>query len=966
MSNLTDFSGPNLGAALEIVEQYQRDPQSIDSESRTLARDLIAAGILSASFASKPATSSSGTTSASIEVAVRASNLARLVRELGHLTAKIDPLGAPPPGSPELSLEHHSLTENDLRSLPASIIDGPIARTAPNALVALQQLREAYSGSIGYEDDHIQIAEERSWLREAAENRVFNAPLTPEARKDVLSLLTRVETFERFLHTTFPGKKRFSIEGADMLVPILDEISHIAAASGKREVIMGMAHRGRLNVLTHILGKPYSAVLSEFEHAHNTDHAPSGSTGTFSGDVKYHLGWHRLLPCDGRPDMPITLTPNPSHLEYVNPVVTGRARAAQEDRLNPGKPKRDHQASLCVLIHGDAAFPGQGVVAETLNLGQLPGYRVGGTIHIIANNQIGFTTGTHESRSTLYASDLAKGFEVPIVHVNADDPEACIAVARMAMAYRERFGKDFLIDLVGYRRFGHNEIDEPAYTQPQMYNVVRQHPTVREIWAKRLEEAGNIKAGEADQLIESVKKELTKARGQAQAPYGSKSELYVEGIGGLGERMDTAVPVPRLVELNNQLLALPNGFQPHPKLVRFLQGRQDALKPEGLIDWAHAESLAFAAILADGTPIRFTGQDSQRGTFSQRHLVLHDPETGTRHTPLRSMEAAKASFAVYNSPLSECAVVGFEYGYSIQATETLVLWEAQFGDFSNSAQVIIDQFLVSGYAKWGQTPSMVMLLPHGYEGQGPEHSSARLERFLQLAANDNMRVVNCTTPGQYFHLLRRQAAQLHTAPVPLIVMSPKSLLRYPIREDLESIRRMGSTTSVADLAFGTFEPVLNDPLARHRADKVTRLVLCTGKVFNDLAKHPNLNEVEEHVAIVRIEELYPFPFEELQRVVEEYRNLQEVVWLQEEPRNMGSWRFIAGRIQQVLPPPLILEYVGRPEAASTAEGSEGLFEVEQRRLLTAAISNVPEPKKNAKTRRSSVEDANRDPRPISR
>ena len=622
--------------------------------------------------------------------------------------------------------------------------------------------------------------------------------------------------------------------------------------------------------------------------------------------------------------MPITLAPNPSHLEFVNPVVVGRARAAQEDRSHAGPPLQDPKASLAIQIHGDAAFPGQGIVAETLNLSHLPGYAVGGSIHIIVNNQIGFTTLPGSSRSTLYASDLAKGFEIPIVHVNADDPEACIAAARMAHAYREAFGKDFLIDLIGYRRFGHNEGDEPAFTQPRLYEQVAKHPTVRALWAKELEKQGIASRDEADAMQAAVLDKLQKARG-AQASVGVKAAVGKDSAGR--SEQPTAVSSDRLLALNEALLARPEGFTPNAKLERILSRRRTGFTTKRGIDWAHAESLALASILEDGAPIRLTGQDSERGTFGQRHAVLHDPTTGERYTPLQAFPQARASFALYNSPLSENAAVGFEYGYSIHATEALVLWEGQFGDFANGAQVIIDQFLVSGNAKWQQTPSLVLLLPHGYEGQGPEHSSARLERYLQLAANDNIRVVNCTTAAQYFHVLRRQAARLETLPRPLVVMTPKSLLRNPM-----------AASSLAELTSGAFQPVIPDATAPSRAKDITRLVLCSGKVYVDLQASQVLDGANK-VAVARVEELYPFPEELLRGMIAGLPNLREVVWLQEEPRNMGAWKYMSSRLRALAGAAEVI-YVGRPEAASPAEGSGPRHETEQARLLAASVSGV--------------------------
>ncbi|MFN8505168.1 2-oxoglutarate dehydrogenase E1 component [Kouleothrix sp.] len=938
MTNLSMFHGPNAGYVLELYERYQRDPLSVDAATRAAFErwappEATPASAPAASAPAAPAAPAPAAAQLDVTRTVAAARLIRYIRELGHLDARIDPLGSDPPGDLGLQLSIHGVDEEFLAGLPASIVRGPLAAESHNALEGVEKLRAAYSGSIGYETDHIQNFEERSWIREAIESRqFFYGFVSDRRRRELLMRLTEVETFERFLHTNFVGQKRFSLEGCDMLVPMLDSIIRNAALLGTHEVVIGMAHRGRLNVLAHTLGKPYDAILAEFHAANRSDGAsPSGKGSVgWAGDVKYHLGAQRTYRESGIESMPITLAPNPSHLEFVNPVVEGRARAAQEQRDRPGAPEQSDRASLAILIHGDAAFPGQGVVAETLNMSRLKGYRTGGTIHIITNNQIGFTTEPSDSRSTLYASDLAKGFEIPIVHVNADDVEACIAVARMAHAYREQFGKDFVIDLVGYRRWGHNEGDEPAFTQPKMYTTIANHATVRQIWADRLIADGLIDAAEAERMIAEVTEKLQQARREAETkPHEDRRPKPAPP--GLARRTQTAVPAERLQMLNAALLNRPAGFTINSRLERTLERRRSAFELENGIDWGHAEALAFASILADGIPIRITGQDSERGTFSHRHAVLRDTSTGQAYTPLQTLPQAKASFAIHNSPLSEVAVLGFEYGYSSHAPNTLVLWEAQFGDFANGAQVIIDQFIVSGRAKWSQLPALVLLLPHGYEGQGPEHSSARLERYLQLAADENLRVANCTSAGQYFHLLRRQAALLTSDPRPLIVMSPKSLLRHP---------RAGS--SLHDLAEGHFQRVIDDPTGRERAADVTRLVLCSGKVYIDLLGAPEANS-SPSVAVARVEELYSFPEAELRSLLEGYPHLLEVVWLQEEPRNMGAWGYIAPRLRALLPPDLPLLYVGRGESATPAEGSLVEHTLEQARIIALALQGQLQP-----------------------
>ncbi|MBW3623510.1 MAG: 2-oxoglutarate dehydrogenase E1 component, partial [Armatimonadetes bacterium] len=721
---LSLYHGPNAGYVLELYERYREDPQSVDAETRALFDNAPPPEELLAPAGETPAPPRRAAPEVDISKIVGAARLARMIREVGHLGASIDPLGSPSPGDPGLRLGTHGLSTRDLVALPASVVGGPIAEQSKNALEAISILRVAYSSTIGYEDDHIQIAEERRWLRNSIESRRFFNDFSEEEKRVLLNRLTEVELFERFLHQTYIGQKRFSIEGCDMLVPMLDLILSAAADAGVGEVVMGMAHRGRLNVLAHVLGKPYSAILAAFQSMKGESAAESDK-GTYgwSGDVKYHQGAGRIYS-GKRSDMPVSLASNPSHLEFVDPVVLGRTRAAQERRHQPGPPVQDPQAAGSILIHGDAAFPGQGVVAETLNLSQIPGYSVGGTIHIILNNQIGFTTSPREGRSTLYASDLAKGYEIPIVHVNADDPMACIAAARMAYAYCREFHKDFLIDLVGYRRWGHNEGDEPTFTQPRMYQVISQHPTVRELWARSLEREEIVTREDVEAMEKTAWQRLQEARDEPVSQQAQKTPTMTALPPGQTRHVETAVPVETVRAINDALFTPPENFNVNSKLERLMARRREGLGEPGGIDWGHAEALAFGTILAEGTPIRMTGQDVERGTFSHRHLVLNDPKTGGEYSPLQTLPAAKASFAIYNSPLSEMAVLGFEYGYTRHAPGTLVLWEAQFGDFANSAQVIIDQFIVAGYAKWRQTPTLVMLLPHGYEGPGPEHSSA--------------------------------------------------------------------------------------------------------------------------------------------------------------------------------------------------------------------------------------------------
>ncbi len=953
MSAWDDFYGPNAGYVVELYERYQRDPASVDEATRAAFDRLAAiepqpavlpdldgaappmAPAASPAANARPEAVPHPITSDEAARIVATARLARSIREYGHLAAHIDPLGTPPPGDPMLDPSTHGITDADLAALPGTIVWPDAGPAAGTALDAMLQLRAIYTGPLGYDLDHVEDFTERAWLVEAIESGRYRTPLSPERRRAVLQRLAQVEAFERFLHTTFQGQKRFSLEGTDALVPMLDELIHTAAEAGAREVLIGMAHRGRLNVLAHILGKPYTAVFSEFHSAPNKELVPSeGSMGInygWTGDVKYHLGAQATVEEDDEAGdivrVRLTMAHNPSHLEFVNPVIEGSTRAAQERREIPGAPAQDADVALAVAIHGDAAFPGEGVVAETLNLSRLPGYHTGGTVHVIVNNQLGFTTEAFEGRSTLYASDLAKGFEIPIIHVNADDPEACLSAIQLAHAYRQRFHKDFLVDLVGYRRYGHNEGDEPTFTQPLMYAAIAQHPTVRALYAEQLEREGSVSTQDAEAMLRDAQHQLTTALEELAAGHVPEEPPPLEVSPSLST-VATAVPADHLRALNEALLTWPEGFAPVSRLERLLVRRRENIEKEGGIDWAHAESLALAAILSDGTPIRMSGQDTERGTFSQRHLVLHDATTGARYNPLQRLPQARASFAVYNSPLSEAAVLGFEYGYSVHAPDALVLWEAQFGDFANAGQVLIDQFIVAARAKWRQHPSLVLLLPHGYEGQGPEHSSGRLERYLQLAAEDNLRIANCTTAAQYFHLLRAQAGLLTRGPRPLVVMTPKSLLRHP-----------RAASSLADLTAGSFQPVLDDPSATDRRDAVERLILCSGKVAVDLASTTAARETPaDWIAMARVELLYPFPDEDIARVIASYPHLREVVWLQEEPRNMGAWSYVAPRMRSLLPDGVPLRYIGRPERAASAEGLADVHTAEQSRIVEAAFA----------------------------
>jgi 2-oxoglutarate dehydrogenase E1 component len=935
---VTDVDGLNAGFARDLLEDYLENPDAVPSEWRELFEsghsDLVAthpgltrllerAGNGNTAAAAPPAppvapppapVEPQPVTDELLGAVAAAMALVKAHRMHGHLAARLDPLGSEPPGDPALEPERliPKLTPELQARVPASVL----RLYVPGETLAdtLPRLRETYCGTSAYEIEHIADHEKRVWLRQAIESRKYGHALTGEERKELLASLSRVEGFEQYLRRAFLGQKQFSIEGLDVMVPMLDEAIGLAAENGAHEVVIGMAHRGRLNVLAHTLGLGYDSIIREFEGERTIEAVVATEEGG-TGDVKYHLGAEgtRSTPAG---EITVTLAANPSHLEAVDPVVEGRARAEQTDR-STRYGMHDPAVALPILIHGDASFPGQGEVAETLNLSALDGYSTGGTLHLIANNQIGFTTDPSEGRSTRYSSDLAKGFDIPIIHVNADDPEAAISAIRLALAFRRRFESDVVVDLVGYRRHGHNEQDEAAYTQPLMSQQIAAHPTVREQFAERLTEAGVVTEQEAAAYLEAVTSELRQAHEALKATFGTPPPAEGKIPYSTGGTVVTAVAADRLRALNQELLHVPEHFTVHPKLKGQLERRLQTIE-DGGIDWGQAEALAFGSLLVEGIPIRLTGQDSERGTFSHRHAVLHDVNTGEVFTPLQNLEGQTASFEIFNSPLSEYACLGFEYGYSVAAPEALVLWEAQFGDFVNGAQIVIDQFIVAGLSKWRETTRLTLLLPHGYEGNGPEHSSARLERFLQLAAQENIRVANCSTSAQYFHLVRRQA--LDAAGRPLVVMTPKGLLR---------LKQASST--LADLAESSFRPVIDDPAADH--DEVTRLVFCSGKVYYDIVGHEQRAEAS-NVAVARVEQLYPFPVDEYAAVVASYPNVRELIWAQEEPQNMGAWRTIRHRLEA---PRVPLAYVGRPWRASPSEGYPTAHLREQDRIVRAAL-----------------------------
>ena len=897
-----DVDGPNAGYAQLLLDEYLENPDAVPPEWREVfergdgellearpgLRRLLEAAAGNGHTAAPaprprlrrhrhphrpspaPAAPAPAVDEELLEGVSAAASLVRAYRAYGHLAARLDPLGSEPPGEPALEPDRYDtpLTPELQARIPARLLRLHVP--GETLAEALPHLQRTYCGTIAYEIEHIADYEQRLWLRQAIESGRFREPLTPDEKRRLLTRLTEVEGFEVYLRRTFLGQKQFSIEGLDVMVPMLDVAIELAAEQGAHEVALGMAHRGRLNVLAHIVGRPYEHLLREFE-GERTIEAVSADPEGGSGDVKYHLGARgtRRSPSG---EITVELLANPSHLEAVDPVVEGWTRAKQTDRSQP-EGRHDGRVVMPVLIHGDASFAGQGVVAETLNLDGLAGYSTGGTLHLISNNQVGFTTNPADGRSTRYSSDLAKGFDVPIIHVNADDPEAAISAVRLALAFRRRFGADVVIDLVGYRRHGHNETDEAAYTQPLMAEQILRQTPVREQFAARLAEEGVIAAGEGDELVAEMQRRIKSAHETLKKSLAAPAARAAPTACRRPRRgeIETAVPADVLRELNEELLRVPPGFEVNAKLARQLERRRQTVE-EGGIDWGQAEALAFASLLVDGIPVRLTGQDTERGTFSHRHLVLHDARTDETYVPMQHLPDARAAFEVFNSPLSEYAALGFEYGYSVSSGDALVLWEAQFGDFVNGAQIVIDQFLVAGLSKWRQSSRLTLLLPHGYEGNGPEHSSARLERFLQLAAQENIRVANATTAAQYFHLLRRQA--LDPSARPLVVMSPKGLLR---------LREAGSR--LEQLSEGRFEPILRDEGVD--PERVRRLVIASGKVYYDIAGH-EARAAAEDVAVARLEQLYPFPVDAAAALVASYPNLEEIVWAQEEPQNMGA------------------------------------------------------------------------------
>lgn len=856
----------------------------------------------------------------------RVFHLMNAYRVFGHLSAHLNPLGGPPPQLPQLQIEEFGLSAADLdKPFPTTGLGG-----APPVMTLREirtQLEETYARSIGVEFTFIEDAEQRRWLQEQMEATHNRMKLNAEIQLRILSKLSEAEVFEQFIHKSYEaGTKRFSLEGGESLIPLLDLMIERAGEHQVDEIVLGMAHRGRLNVLANIMGKSLRDIFAAFE-----DKDPEANLG--GGDVKYHLGYSTERKTASGQEIHITLTFNPSHLEFVNPVVEGRTRAKQ-DRAGLGNGARVKKLPL--LIHGDAAFIGQGIVAETLNLANVPGFATGGTVHVIVNNQIGFTTDPEDSRSTRYASDITRILKVPVFHVNGEDPEAVAHVAQLAIDFRQRYGRDVVIDMYCYRRYGHNEGDEPRYTQPLMYAAIDKKESLRDIYVKHLVALGNISKQQADEIVKNQRQALAdtfdevKKTGFAPVRHmmGGVWRFYRGGSDAAVPEVPTHVPAEKLIELSKKLLEFPSNFKVHPKVLPILKNRHDRLVAGEPFDWGTGEMLAYATILAEKRPVRMTGQDVQRGTFSHRHAVLRDMETSEPFVPLSQVASVPARFEAYNSPLSEAGVLGFEFGYSLDYPDALVIWEAQFGDFLNGAQVIVDQFITSSEDKWHLLAGLVLYLPHGYEGQGPEHSSARLERFLQNSAEDNIQVCNPTTPAQLFHVLRRQV--LRPWRKPLVVMTPKSLLR--VAATSKGPHRPVSVLN--DLVSGSFKRVIPDSGAAD-PDDVKKILLCSGKVYYDLALAREARGIKD-VAIVRLEQLYPLN-DTLNQVLAPYKDGTKLVWVQEEPRNYGAFYYINAVLPGLLHHRLPLSCVARAPSASPATGSRSSHLLEQKMLMDEAF-----------------------------
>ena len=924
----TPLSGANASYVEALYEQYLRDPASVDAAWRSYfdalpsgggperAHSPVIAAVAARTQAGPLAAASPAPAGGASEKQAAVSRLMQIYSNRGHLIAHIDPLGLQQRPRPRvLDLDYAGLSDADLDTefYTASRNEWIAKRATLREIVA--RLDAVYCGHIGAEFAHVSDTDERLWLQDQFQLGRMQYRFPAEERRNLLWQLTAAEGLERYLHTKYVGQKRFSLEGGDALIALLNDLIQQGGGAGIEEFVLGMAHRGRLNVLVNVLGKSPAQLFSEFEGKYDENHWQG------SGDVKYHKGFSADLRTPAG-NVHVALAFNPSHLEIVDPVVEGSVRARQERRDDAQGDK-----VVPVLMHGDAAFAGQGVVMETLQLSQARGFRTGGTIHIVINNQIGFTTSDRRDvRSTTYSSDVAKMVEAPILHVNADDPEAVVFATRLALRYRQRFHKDVVIDLVCYRRLGHNEADEPAATQPLMYRAIRQHPTARKLYADLLAAQGVLTAAEAEGMVEQYRLALDSGRFEVHPALGLIGNKHTIDWSSYAqfdwsERPRTGVEPDRLAALGKRLTQYPSQFVLHPRVAQVVANRAKMMSGELPLDWGAAETLAYASLLDEDVAVRISGQDSGRGTFFHRHAVLHDQSSGQRYLPLQHVKDGQPRFAIIDSVLSEEAVLGFEYGYSTTSPDCLVIWEAQFGDFVNGAQVVIDQFISSGEAKWGRLCGLTLFLPHGYEGQGPEHSSARLERFLQLCAENNMQVCVPSTPAQMFHMLRRQ--MLRPFRKPLIVMTPKSLLRHEL-----------SVSSLADLSNNSFANII-DEIDEIEPAQTQRVVFCSGKVYFDLLKARRL-AAQHEVAIVRIEQLYPFPVEEYQAVLTRYANA-ELVWCQEEPQNQGAWYQIRHRLQDLALPRTVY-YAGRAAAAAPATGVTKLHEAEQRRLVETALN----------------------------
>jgi 2-oxoglutarate dehydrogenase E1 component len=930
-NNLSDFALPgvlNVGFVEELYAQYSRDPNSVPEEWRGYFRQLDEGSGDGSIRASSPPRLVSSSINRHQRDEVRGfgaqdrvDQLIRVYRMRGHIIAQIDPLGRTRPSLPELDPSFYGLSDADMdRRFSAETLysEGPLTLRE-----ILRRLRNTYCRFIGVEYMHIDDLQVRRWLRKRMETTENRIQLSRDEQIRILTRLTDAVTFEEFIRKKYVGAKSFSLEGSESLIPLLDLAIEKGAEQGIREVVMGMAHRGRLNVLANIVGKSPRQIFREFDDAD-----PELYTGR--GDVKYHLGHRGRWETATGQKVNIYMCFNPSHLEFVNPVALGRMRA-KLDRLGD----HQHEQGLVILIHGDAAFAGQGAVQETLNVSQLPGYSVGGTLHVVVNNQIGFTTSPKEGRSSLYATDVAKMLQIPIFHVNGEDPESVAQVVRLSMDFRMEFKRDVVIDMYGYRRLGHNEGDEPSFTQPLLYRTIEARKPVREGYLEHLLRMNGVSRREADEIADrrraNLEKELSEARSQSYRPPLKEVEGIWRGYLGASDldvpEVPTGIAEEKLKVLLERQTQLPADFHPHPKINRFLENRRAMSAGQHPLDWSAAEALAFASLAAEKWYIRLSGQDSERGTFSQRHAVLHDYEDGHTYTPLQHIGPKQAPVEIRNSPLSEIVTLGFEYGYSLDWPDGLIAWEAQFGDFGNVAQVIIDQFIASAEDKWRRLSGLVLLLPHGFEGQGPEHSSARLERFLSLAAEDNIQVVYPSTPAQYFHVLRRQVVRRWRKP--LVVMTPKSLLRHP-----------QAVSTLAELAQRGFQRVLADP--QTPSGNASQIILCTGKIFYELNKYRQ-DLSRSDVALIRLEQLYPLNREVLESVLGVYPDGTPVLWVQEEPENMGAWRFLRVSLGEKIYDRWPLSGLCRPASASPATGSHNSHKIEQERLLEAAFGKDSQP-----------------------